>query len=372
MKVTENIATASEVINAAGKMTALGGSVPKRNVIDVMSDAASRHFDLQELRRLAGEYIAGVTGAEAACVTSGAAAGICIGVAAILSDNNFARAQMLPLYEGEKRFILQTGQAVNFGATIEQMIRIGGGVPELIGTSNSTSRILLSDRLKLDHCAGMIYVLSHHCVQDNMLSLQQCIDTCREFGIPLIVDAAAETDLTACISAGADLVTWSGGKAIGGPTSGFIAGTKNLIHSCEMQFQGIARPMKVGKEQILGLLKALENYVSRDVTEEKSRWDEINRFLVTRLQSIELINAQLRPDEAGRGISRVAVSATENCFNIRDLINFLREGHPSIRTRNHHIDQGIFQIDPREISLQQAEKIAEQIRKFSEQFRNKP
>lgn len=358
----------STVINAAGKMTALGGSAQHSDIANTQAEAAKLHVDLARLRYLAGEAIAAVTGAESACLTTGAAAGICIGVAAMLTGTDSDKAQRLPEFEGENRILLQAGHAVNFGASVEQMIRLGGGDPTIVGTTESVSQKLLSETLERDQFAGFVYVQSHHCIQENRVDLKDCIALCQQHRIPLLVDAAAEEDLTHYISLGADLVTYSGGKAIGGPTSGFIAGRKDLIEACELQFQGIARPMKVGKEQILGLLYALQLYEERDKGEVDEEMKAINSLLLSQLQQHSSLDVQLREDEAGRGISRVAVAARDQGFPIKDLLKFMKSASPSIRTRNHHIDKGFFQIDPREIDLDKAEIIASTIKAYLSQL----
>jgi len=354
------------IINAAGKLTALGGSAQSDPVAMAQANAASKHLDLAALRQAAGDHIASLTGAEAACITTGAAAGIAISIAALISGNNLRKVQQLPYSEDDHHIILQAGHAVNFGASIEQMIRLGGGLPWVIGDTNSVSERLLAETLETatDNC-GFLYVKSHHCVQENMVPLDRCIALCHEANIPVIVDAAAEEDLEFYIASGADLVTYSGGKAFSGPTVGFIAGRKDLIDSCELQFRGIARTMKVGKEQIFGLLKALEEYQALDTEVRGLELEKQNDVIVSALDSISHYQAFLKPDEAGRGFDRVAISAADDGFPIRDLVRFLSEGEPGIRTRNHHLDQGYLLIDPRELLAGDSGIIIKRLQQFT-------
>jgi D-glucosaminate-6-phosphate ammonia-lyase len=354
------------IINAAGKLTALGGSAQSGPVAMAMAKAASKHVDLKTLRQAAGDHVATLTGAEAACITTGAAAGIAISVAALITGNNLMKVQQLPYADDEYHIFLQAGHAVNFGASIEQMIRVGGGLPWIIGDTNSVSERQLAETLETatSHC-GFLYVKSHHCVQENMISLDQCIALCHQAEVPVIVDAAAEEDLQLYISAGADLVTYSGGKAFSGPTVGFIAGRKDLIESCELQFRGIARSMKVGKEQIFGLLKALEEYQDLDPEERSSNLKQQNESIISALSDVVHFKAYLKPDEAGREFDRVAISAATEQFSIRDLVQFLSEGKPGIRTRNHHLDQGYLLIDPRELMNGDPELIVKRLLQFS-------
>ncbi len=358
-----------KIINAAGKMTALGGSAQSTAVADAQSEAAGMHVDLAGLRQVAGERVAAMTGAQAACITTGAAAGMAISIAALVTGNNLYKVQQLPGTEEDQPILLQAGHAVNFGASVEQMICIGGGQPWIIGDANSVPERLLKDTLESgQEFTGFLYVQSHHCVQQNMIPLNRCITLCHAHNIPVVVDAAAEEDLTFYISAGADLVTYSGGKAFGGPTVGFITGRADLIQSCELQFRGIARTMKVGKEQIFGLLQALDEYQDLDEVNFRKMLKQRNNRIMTALKEINCYTLNLKADEAGRDFSRVAVSARDNKFEIRDLVRFLGDADPSIRTRNHHIDQGMILIDPRELKDKDPEIITDQLKNFAKQL----
>jgi len=343
------MAAPRRVINAAGKLTALGGSAQSAAVAAAQAEAARHHVDLAELRRHAGESIAALTGAEAACVTTGAAAGIAIAVAALATGGAPSLVRMLPATAKPCPILLQAGHAVNFGASVEQMIRIGGGTPVIVGDANSVPEALLAEMVVRSGPAGLLYVQSHHSVQDNMVSLPACVRLCREAGVPVIVDAAAEEDLTRYVAAGADLVIYSGGKAFGGPTAGFICGRANLVQACEAQGTGIARTMKVGKESIAGLLAALTEYTTRDEAARDRTLRARNTRICDALAATDVYALRLVPDEAGRAFERVAVAPHAARFDIRDLVRFLVSGEPSVRTRNHHLDQGYTLIDPREL-----------------------
>lgn len=355
----------STVINAAGKLTALGGTAQSERVAAAQSEAARTHVDVAELRAAAGARIAGMTGAEAACVTPGAAAGLAISVAAAIVGADIERVQRLPDSSGlPNGVLLQAGHAIDFGAPVTQMIALGGGVPRIVGAVNRVTEAQLRGALvRGEALAAFVFVQSHHCAQQGMLSLARCIALCREAALPVIVDAAAEQDLSRYVSQGADLVIYSGGKAVGGPTSGFIAGREELIEACELQQHGIARAMKVGKEQTAGLLIALDEYEdARGQTSE--RCARVNRLWLDVLGKFDVVDARLEPDEAGRAIERVSVRARDDTFDPRALVRFLRDGRPSIRTRNHHLDAGLVLFDPREVSLEEAELVAARLREF--------
>jgi L-seryl-tRNA(Ser) seleniumtransferase/D-glucosaminate-6-phosphate ammonia-lyase len=353
------------VINAAGKMTALGGSAQNELVARAQADAAQRHVDIEALRRRAGERVAVHTGAEAASITPGAAAGIATSVAACITGSHLENVLRVPDTEGLPRgVLLQAGHDINFGAAVTQMIRLGGGMPEVVGWVNSVPLTLLDQALaNRDDIAALLYVQSHHCIQEHMIPLEDCISAARRHRVPVIVDAAAEEDLRHYIGLGADLVVYSGGKAIGGPTAGFIAGKKDLIAACELQQRGIGRAMKVGKEQIVGLLAALDVYAGRDPSADAARRDRVVGTLLRTLADVTPLRTFRKPDEAGRGIERVALQRRDG-GDIRELVTFLAAGSPSIRTRNHHLDDGVALIDPRELDDARAGIIAERVRAF--------
>jgi len=359
MDIYERIGVPS-VINAAGKLTALGGSAQHEEVAAAQFSAARGHVDLSTLRQRAGELAAKATGAEAASITTGAAAGIVVGVAAVIAGTDPRLIALLPESEGlRNRILIQAGHWVNFGAPVEQMVRLGGGVPQLVGNVNNVPEAVLEETLRESEPAALLYVQSHHAVQERMVPLERCIELAHTHNVPVIVDAAAEQDLARYIAAGVDLVTYSGGKAFGGPTVGFIAGRRELIEACEAQTRGIARPMKVGKEQIVALLVALERYSARDESAEREQ--RVNAIVRDAVDGIDTVDITLRPDEAGRPIERVALSARNGAFDVRELVDFLADGSPSIRTRNHHLDAGIV---PREVSEEQAAVIADRLRAF--------
>jgi D-glucosaminate-6-phosphate ammonia-lyase len=355
------------VINAAGKMTALGGTAQTDEIAQAQATAALTHIDIAMLRKRAGELIAHYSGAPAASVTTGAAAGIAISVAACITGSVLERVVRLPDADGwSRRVLLQAGHDVNFGAAVTQMICLGGGRAHIVGSVAGVTPTMLDESLaEFDDIVAYLFVQSHHSKQQQMVPLDLCIAACHRRQVPVIVDAAAEEDLRHYIAVGADLVTYSGGKAFGGPTCGFVAGRRDLVDACELQQRGIARAMKVGKEQIIGLLVALERYVARDAAAEAARRDSLVSQILDGLSDVVGLRTSRKADEAGRGIDRVALERADG-GDVRELAKYLSAGAPSIRLRNHHLGAGIALIDPREIDSEQAQRIIERVRAFFE------
>ncbi|MHB8574372.1 MAG: PLP-dependent aminotransferase family protein [Dehalococcoidia bacterium] len=350
----------SPVINAAGRLTALGGSSLRQRVIDAMAEAGRSHIDLAELRRAAGAEIARLVGAPAATVTAGASASLVMAVAGCITGTDAALVARLPDSTGlRNRVPIQVGHLVNFGAPVEQMIRLGGGVPLPIGSVNSVSERALAYALESGDVACTLFVVSHHATQTNQLPLAVCIELCHAVGTPIVVDAAAEEDLRRYLDAGADLVAYSGGKAFEGPTSGILLGRADLIAAAEAQFGGVARPMKVGKEDILGLVAAVQHYVAGDLAAEKQRQDALLEQICRAVSALPELDIRIVPDDAGREINRIGLFTTPT--RARAIARDLAAGNPSIRTRNHYVSEGIVLIDPRALTTADGILIAERL-----------
>ncbi len=350
------------VINASGMMTALGGSTISADVAQAMGDAGHRQVEIDQLQRHAGAQIAKMLDAEDAMVTAGAAAGIAMMVAALVAGTDRTRVEALPdPGDAPNEIIIQAGHLVNFGAPVKQMIAVGGGTPRSVGSVNQVREAHVTGAIG-ERTAGMLFVQSHHCVQKGMISLERVISVCHERGVPVILDAAAEEDLNRFAHSGVDLVTFSGGKAIGGPSSGIIAGRADLVEACRAQLAGIGRPMKVGKESIVGLVAALSAYVNRDMTELRREQQQIVDYLLAVFGEIPGVNSRELEDEAGRGIHRAAIEL--NPERAAELARFLQDGTPAIYPRGHLINVGLVAFDPRPLTLDDADVIAKRVRSY--------
>jgi D-glucosaminate-6-phosphate ammonia-lyase len=352
------------VINASGRMTRLGVNTLSDEVLDAMAAGARNYLDIDDLHRRVGEEIARLLGAEAAMVTTGAAAGVSLMVAACVAGEDLTRVQALPDPRGApNRILIQAGHQVNFGAPINQMIRLAGGEPAPVGAVNGVQPAHLSGMVGPD-VAGFLFVQSHHAVQKGMLDLSTCVEICHERGVPILVDAAAEEDLARYTGSGVDLVTFSGGKAIGGPTSGIVAGRANLVRACQAQNAGIGRTMKVGKEQMLGLFVGLEKYLDRDEREESTRCAALVGRLLDGFASCDGARTIRLRDEAGRGIERVGIVL--DAVRARQLVDFLTSGSPAIYPRTHLVNTGVVAFDPRPLDDADVGVIIERVSAFFE------
>jgi len=360
-----------KIINGSGKMTVLGASAVHSEVAQALGAAAMDYVDIYELMIAAGKKIAQVTGAENGCPTAGAAPGIAIATAAVIVGENLTLVERVPNTDGlRNEIILQKGHAVNFGASILQMISLGGGKVVEVGLANHVEKDHILGAIS-EKTAALFYVKSHHAVQKGMQSLDTMIAIAKERNIPIIVDAAAEEDFKYYIARGADLVIYSGGKALEGPTSGLICGKDDLIKACHKQYKGIGRAMKVGKESIIGLMTALDRYESK----EDDSQGQLNRmnWLIKELDDLPGVKGNIVQDEAGRAIYRAQLTINEKNAGINavTLVKKLETGNPAIYTRNYYVNLGIINIDPRPLLLDQEKVIASRIREIISECRGK-
>lgn len=353
-----------KVINASGKMTALGASAVSDEVADALKRAAQDYVDIDEMMEFAGSVIAEYTGAEDGCPTCGAAAGIAIATASVITGKNLSLIERMPDSEGlRNEVIIQKGQQVHFGASIAQMVRIGGGKPVEVGNANKVEPDHIEQAIT-EKTAALLYIKSHHAVQKGMQSLETMMKIAKEHQLPFIVDAAAEEDFQAYIRMGADIVIYSGGKALEGPTSGLICGKKKWMEACRMQYKGVGRPMKVGKEGVAGLIAALKQYPLK----EDNGDEQIERMtkLADALADVKGLHCSIKQDEAGRAIYRaqIQVDPSKAGMTAAELLHRLESGNPAIFLRHHYVNVGILSVDPRPLLKGQEDIIASEIKRI--------
>ncbi|MBQ4372041.1 MAG: DgaE family pyridoxal phosphate-dependent ammonia lyase [Firmicutes bacterium] len=355
------------VVNASGRMTYLGVSTLPDEVAAAAIEGGQNYVVVAELIDKVGELISAHTGAEDSCVTCSASAGIAIAVAGLVTKGKRSALTALPDSTGlPNRVILQKGHSVDYGAPISIAIRLGGGIPVEVGTAN----LVLPEEIEeaIDgNTACLFYCKSHHCVQKGMVSLEEMIDIAHRNGLPILVDAAAEEDMRKYVAMGADLVVYSGAKALEATTSGFITGRKELISWCKKQYQGIGRAMKVGKEQMVGLVAALDRYDSIDHEAQAAGNLKTVEWLNERINAIPGCRAVTVQDEAGRKIYRSKVTFDPACgMSALEVDAKMREGNPSVHCRPNLLSLGAMLFDVRPLVPGDKELIVEKLRKVME------
>ena len=330
-----------KVINASGSMTNLGGSIMDSEVIEAMNEAARSFVYMEELIEKAGEVIAEVTGAEMGLVTSGAAAALALAAAACMTGKDLSKISRLPDTTGMKnKIIIQRLHRNPF----DSCIRASGAKLVEVGNNFGTEAWEMENAIDDDTAAIAHFVFDP---QPGVLPLERVIEIGKKHDVPVIVDAAAELppveNLRKFISMGAVLVLFSGGKEIRGPNdSGILCGRRDLVEAAYMNsfthhfgWFGIGRPMKISKEQIVGLIVALRKYVSKDHNAEMERWRAMAEYMATELSKLQNIEVKVIMPRMGPRplcIPRTEVKLNEEALGLSttELIKKLREGDPAI------------------------------------------
>ena len=342
-----------KVINASGRMTKLGASTQSEYVQSMMRYAMENYFIMDDLYEKAGRRIADLLGAKDCVVTSSATSAIAFTIASLICKDSKKLVVDLPKAKKEiflNNVVLPKGHNVDYGVPIHTIIELAGGRTIEAGSVNKVTKEDVKECINKNTLA-LMYVKSHHCVQKNMVSLEDMIDLSKEFNIPILVDAAAEEDMVKYYNMGANFVIYSGTKALGGPTSGFVlCRSSEHAENMRLQYNGIGRSMKLGKESIFGLVGAVEEYISRE-KHTSVTMNDINHF-IKEANTVDGITATLSQDEAGRKIYRARLKFDPVFFgkNARQVNQELQQGDPAIFARDYLINQGFIDFDPRPLT----------------------
>lgn len=345
-------------------MTALGVSKYVDEAIEAQAFGGRNFFEMDQLSINVGQYLAGLVGSEDAQIVASASAGIALSVAALIG-----RGSQYHLYNpyssrfDQREVIVPKGHNVDYGAPIQTMIELGGGKVVEAGYANKCTPTLVEDMIT-DKTVAILYVKSHHTVQKSMLSIQEAVAVAKKHKLPLIVDAAAEQDLTKYLKAGADLVIYSGAKALEGPSSGIVLGKKKYIKWTRLQTNGIGRAMKIGKENILGLAAAIEQYLDVGPETGQSMKERLQPF-IDQLNEIAGLEAVMVQDIAGREIYRAQVTLTEESdVEAKEVMDQLKSGSPAIYIREHQVNNGILEFDIRSVNQDEMNLIAKALERI--------
>ena len=357
-------------INAAGALTRLGGAIMAPEVVDAMADAARSSVDIGELQDAASARIAQATGAEAGMVTTGAAAALTLAAAAAIARWDVAKMAALPHTQGFPRDILlprthRTAYSHALAAAGARLVDIGHNDRDTGAGVRGLEAWEIETALGPDVVA---VTFSANATTINDLPMAAAV--CKAHGVPLIVDAAAQLppkeNLRKFVALGADLVAFSGGKAIGGPqASGILAGRRDLVASALLQqldmdvspdtwtppklvdranlrgvpHHGIGRGFKAGKEEIVGLLAALERFVSADD-------DAANAALEARLRTIAsqlgAAKTKLVPASDTGRVPVLEIAVPEPLA----VSARLQAGDPPVHLSERHAGRGLLTLDP--------------------------
>jgi L-seryl-tRNA(Ser) seleniumtransferase len=364
------------IINAKGTSTRVSGGLMAPEVAAAMAEASRHCVDMWALQGRASEIIASVTGAEAGLVTSGAAAGLLLGTAACVAGLDPVRMNRLPDTAGMKDEVVVVRSHRNF---YDHAVRTVGVRLVEVGIADRFAGAGVRDAEPwemaaaiTERTAAILYLAQPH----SLPALPEVVKVAHEKGVPVLVDAAGQlppvANLGRFVAEGADLVAFSGGKAIGGPqSSGILCGRRDLIGSAALQCldadlhfaqwnppaslinkeavpglpqHGIGRPCKAGKEEIVGLLAALGLFVDEGVQGRRhAAWQALARELHDALKRTPHVECALVADSYRPGIPGVRLTVDEATAGRTafDLALELQNGEPSIQADIGRVREGV-------------------------------
>lgn len=377
------------LINAAGTVTRLGGTLPAPEVLAAMSAAAGAFVRIDEMNAAVGRRLAELTGAEAAIVVNGAAAGLTLAAAACMAGLDAARMERLPQARGmPNRIVVPRSQRNGY----DHALRAAGARLVEVGLEERTRDPQAWEIAAAidERTAAVAYFAGF-----SPLDLSMVVTAAHARGVAVIVDASAslppKANLTRFIAAGADLVVYSGGKGLRGPqASGILCGRRELIASAALQMwdldflpelwnpppalidaqvvargvpnHGLGRAMKVGKEEIAGLAAAVERFVASDQAAENQRLAGLAAALVSELSGITGVDALLVPRAELWPLVRLGIDAARVGVSAIELARRLESGDPRVYFQTGDARRGALVADVFNVAAGEIEAIGRQFR----------
>lgn len=326
------------IINAAGTVTAYSGNLMHPEVTDAMNEASRSFVVMEELHLAAGKRVAELIGVPAAHLCSSATAGIALTAAAALTGTDVSRVRRLPNVEGiPHEIIVQKTQRMAY----DQAILISGSKFVEIDPTPQALAAAINEQ------TAAVWVVYSWGLLGDAIPLPQVAEIAHSRGVPVLVDAASElppmSNLHRYLDEGADLVIFSGGKGLRGPqASGLIIGRPDLVEAARLNDcpnPAIGRSMKMGKEEIVGLVKAVEIYMKRDHEADLLVWDRRVQYIIDQVSKVPTVKAWRQlPYGSGQLFPHVAltwdVSAVEVSY--QEFFDQMLGGSPRIMPQQYH------------------------------------
>jgi L-seryl-tRNA(Ser) seleniumtransferase len=393
MSIYERFGVTS-IINASGSVTRLGGAPMPEDVLEAFCDAAREAVSLEQLQAAASSRIAFVTGTQAGVVTSGSAAALTLGTAAILTGYDLAKMELLPHCDGfPHEFIIAREQRSGY----DHAVRAAGARLVEVGFNEivANAGVRRTEAWEYEAAfgpdtAGVIYVYS----PTTQPPLADVIERAHRHRLPVLVDAAGELpprkNLKAIAATGADLVAFSGGKAIRGPQStGILCGSRDLIASAAVQMvdvddhwelwdppvefidksqlggiprHGIGRSMKVSKEEIIALLAALDLFVSGAYDADVPVFRKYLETIAGQLRDTAVRCTILeKGDGESVPILEIAIDEARLGRTAFEVCRSLRAGSPPVYVGHGRLAQGMLVVNPLCLTAPRAETLARRL-----------
>lgn len=349
-------------INAAGTYTTLTASLMWPEVMEAMNYASKTFVPLNDLHDAVGRRIAELIGCESAMITSGAAAALTVGAAACVAGKNPEWIKRIPDIAGtgmKSEVIIQKSHRYGY----DHAVRNCGVKMIEIETSEELEKAVN------DKTAMMLFF--NDADPRGKIKIEEFVKLGKKHNIPTFNDAAADAPPTENLSKynkmGFDLVTFSGGKGIRGPQSaGLLLGRKDLIEAarlnCSPNSDSIGRGMKVNKEEMIGMMVAVEMYLKRDAAAEWKEWERRAKLITDSVAKVPTMKAEVHVPPIANHVPTVRLTWEKAALPILadDVRKRLREGKPSIeiapgsspaKAEKQEIGVGVWQMQPGEAEI---------------------
>lgn len=368
------------ILNLAGTATKLGGPLMSQEVVQAMSSAAASSARIDELQAAASRVISSLTGAEAGYVTSGAASALTLATASCIAGLDIGKMEQLPDTMGRPNEVIisrehRSGYDHAIRAAGARLVEVGMN-EQLAGAGARRTETWEYEEAITPKTVAIAYVAG----PGGRPSLSALADVCRRHSVPLLVDAAGQlpprSNLTAYIADGADLVAFSGGKAIRGPQgTGFLVGRRDLIMSAALQHldldelwetwipprglidrerfaglprHGIGRGFKVSKEEIVGLIVALREFMQGSFLGLLPKYRDYCQRIARAVDEVTGIRAEMGLFHSEEDFPTVVVhidplEAGQSAF---DVVRRLRSGTPAVYVGEKGLAEGYLTINP--------------------------
>ena len=334
------------IIHMVGTTTRYGGTILRPEAQQAMEDAKGALVDMNELNVKAGQAIARMLGAEAAVVSSGAAGALLLQAAAVIAGTDPAKIARLPDTEGMRNeIVMQRAHRMGY----DQCFRAAGGKIVEVGFGNNTEEWQMEDAIG-EKTAAVAHIVSPG-NGGRGLGFEKAMDIAHRNGVPLIVDAASmlppRDNLFKFANAGADLVCYSGGKGIRGPQgTGILVGKADLVEAARLNAApnaAIGRSAKVSKEEIMGLIAALDAFLKGDEEQEMATYRRRCEDLIDHLDEVPGVTATVEQDGFVYLIPEAVVRFDSSWTgrSAAEIVQALAEGDPPIYAKALQPQEGL-------------------------------
>ncbi len=386
------------IITVAGTSTRVGGSLMHPEVVEAMSAAAPESVSMVELQAAASRRIREVTGAEAGYVTAGASSGLTLGTAAILAGLDPARMDRLPDTTGMKSEVIIAREQRN---GYDHAIRVAGATLVEVGMNEQATGAGVRRTEAWEYEAAIndrTAAIAYTANPGSQPTIEEVVTVAHRHGLPVLVDAASQlppiANLRRFIDAESDLVAFSGGKAIRGPqSSGVLCGRVELIASAAIQHldldelfdiwdppedlipkgsitasprHGLGRGFKVAKEEVVGLLTALDLFAEGRYQAETEAQRRYLEYVTDGLSGLPVEPHLALPDGEGFPILNLKLGGDLGLSG-HEVSQILKQGTPGVFVSEKLLHEDTLVIHPMNLNQERTEALARRLREVIEE-----